>query len=111
MLDSIEEQLNEEINDELAKTERNLKKVLEESPIETEFDNDDEIDTKADLHLEIGLLEVPEFASTPSPPINSVSHAKKRPLEDATNVKADDFTKKKLKVNEKPPPGILRRRK
>ena len=91
-----------------------MKKVLEKnSPNETEFENADEeeIDTKADLHLEIGLLEVPEFASTtPSPPINA-KNTKKRPLEDTTNVKPDDFTKKKLKTNEKPPPGILRRRK
>ena len=37
-------------------------------------------------------------------------NARKRPLEDSTNLRKpveEDFTKKKLKIHETPPPGII----
>ena len=39
-------------------------------------------------------------------------NTRKRPLEDTTNLKKtvdEDFTKKKLKIHEKPPPGIIQK--
>jgi hypothetical protein len=38
-------------------------------------------------------------------------NARKRPLEDSTNLKKpdDDFTRKKLKIHETPPPGIIKK--
>ena len=61
MLDNIEEQINDELNDELAKNQ-SLEGMLEDiqNDINEDLDKNDEeeIDTKANLHLEIGLLEV-----------------------------------------------------
>ena len=37
-------------------------------------------------------------------------NTRKRPLEDTTNLKKpvdEDFTKKKLKIHERPPPGTI----
>ena len=61
MLDSIEEQVNEELNDELSKNSQILDTAQDNTNENFESmqeDEDEEIDTKANLHLEIGLLEV-----------------------------------------------------
>ena len=73
--------------------------------------------TYKNCFLEIGLLEVSDqdggdenISRSPSPMEPMQSNAKKRPLEDSTNLKPiDDFTIKKLKIHETPPPGILRK--
>ena len=62
MLDNIEEQINDELNDELAKNQ-SLEGMLEDiqndiNEEDLDKNDDEEIDTKANLHLEIGLLEV-----------------------------------------------------